>query len=178
MLLLSKQLIDQPVISLQTGQTIAITRLPIIDPRSLKIVGWWCTDQANTQHVLLTTDVRETSHDGMLVNDHSALSNPDELARHREILEINFEPINKLVKTKSRKLGRVTDYCYDEGYMIQKIYVGQSIAKAIGTETLIISRTQIIEISDEHIIVRDLDNKESDAVQLPGLVGKLFGSTN
>ncbi len=178
MLLLSKQLADQPIISLQTGQTIAITRLPIIDPRSLKVVGWWCTDRANRQHVLLTTDVRETSRDGMIVNDHSVLSDPNDLARHREILEINFEPINKIVKTKSRKLGRVTDYCYDEWYVIQKIYVGQSIAKAIGTETLIINRTQIIEISDEYIIVRDLSNKESDSVQLPGLVGKLFGSTN
>ena len=178
MLLLSKELIDQPVLSLQTGRHIATTRLPIINPRSLKIVGWWCTDLNSSQHVLLTEDVREFNRDGIIVNDQTVLCDAEDLIRLQEILEINFEVIDKLVKTKHRKLGKVSDYCFDESYIIQKIYVSQSITKAFGTDILIIGRDQIVEVTDQYIVVRDGSVEETKGVPLPKFAAKLLGNAS
>lgn len=178
MLLLSKELYQIPVHSLQTGGTIAVTESPIINPRSLKIIGWWCTGEQKTKSILLTEDVRETTAHGLLVNDHTALSQPEDLVRLQEILEIKFELLGKIVKTKNRKLGKIYDYCFNEGYVVQKLYVSQSIVKALDTDTLIVDRSRILEVTDSYVLVGDNEVKSTQAVPLPKFVGKFLGTTN
>src|ERR1700754_3393958 len=116
MLKLSGNLINIPVISLRSGRRIAIAESPVINPHNLKIIGWWCkTNRAEGLKVLLTEDVRESAAKGMAINDDSDLSDPEDLVRHKETLNIKFQLLDKVVKTKRQKIGKIQDYSYNDG---------------------------------------------------------------
>jgi hypothetical protein len=92
------------------------------------------------------------------------------LVRHSDILNTQFQLIEKPVKTKRHKLGKVDDYSYNEGLFIQKLYVSKPLHKVFTAEdTLIIDRTQIIEVTDHYILVRDTEVK-AGAEELAGAV--------
>jgi hypothetical protein len=145
--------------SLRTGSQIAVAEAPIINPHNLKILGWWCNGPDGKQ-VLLADEVRDFVPEGIAVNNEEALSDPGDLVRHREVLDINFELMDKLVRTKRQKIGRVNDYSYNDGLFVQKLYVARPLRKVFNAEdTLIIDREQIIEVTDKYIMVRDTEVK-------------------
>lgn len=169
---MSKSLYNQKVMSLRLGSPIAIAVEPIINPHNLKILGWWCKTPGGTkQQVLLAEDVREILPQGLAVNDADALSHSNDLVRHNEILTIHFQLLNKAVKTKRQKLGKVADFAYDnEAMLIQKLYVTRPLTKLFASEdTLIIDRNQIIEVSDHYILVRDGDAKVTEEELAPAI---------
>jgi len=160
MLKLSKSLVNQPLMSLRSGSQIAVATEPIINPHNLKIMGWWCKGVGNKNQVLLADDVREIMPSSIAVNDEEALSAPDDLVRHKEILDVRFELMDKPVKTKRQKLGKVSDFSYNDGLFVQKLYVARPLHKVFTTEdTLIVDRTQILEVTDHYILVRDTEVK-------------------
>ena len=172
MLLLSKSLYNRPVMSLRVGRPIAVAVEPIINPHNLKILGWWCkTPGATKQQVLLSEDVREVMPDGLAINDVDALSHTDDLVRHNVILGLHFQLIDKKVKTKRSKLGKVSDFAYDnQAMLIQKLYVARPLTKLLASEdTLIIDRNQIIEVTDRYILVRDADVKVTEEELAPAI---------
>lgn len=153
-------MVNRPVMSLRSGGQIAIAEEPVINPHNLKIMGWWCRASAGRQLVLLAEDVREIMPNGLAVNDEDDLSAPEDLVRHSDILGVHFELMDKLVKTKRQKLGKVSDYSYNEGMFIQKLYVSRPLHKVFtADDTLIIDRTQIIEVTDHYILVRGTEIK-------------------
>jgi len=163
MLRMSGSLRNQPVLSLQTGKQIALALEPIINPHNLKILGWWCKQPGNGQIVLLADNIREISPKGLIVNGEEDLTAPADLVRHREILDIRFELIAKQVRTKRHKLGKVSDYSYNDGLFVQKLYVARPLIKVFSTEeTLIIDRTQILEVTDHYILVNDSDIRATE----------------
>jgi hypothetical protein len=121
MLMLSKSLVNQRVMSLRSGGQIAVATEPVINPHNLKIMGWWCKAPGGRQLVLLAEDVREIMPSGLAVNDEEALSPPEDLVRHSEVLNARFELTDKPVKTKRHKLGKVSDYSYNDGMFVQKL---------------------------------------------------------
>jgi len=156
--------------SLRTGGQIAIAQLPIINPHNLKILGWWCTAPSGQRTVLLAEDIRESLPAGLAVNDEDALSEPADLVRHKEILEIRFDLMDKQVRTKRHKLGKVSDYSYNDGLFVQKLYVARPLHKVFTSDdTLIVDREQIIEVTDRFILVRDSEIKAT-AEELAGAV--------
>lgn len=163
MLMMSKGLFNKPILSLHAEGQIGIALRPIINPHNLKIIGWWCSSPTTPkQLVLLTESVREMMPNGLAVDNDSALSSPEDLVRHREILDIQFVLLDKLVRTKRHKLGKVSDYTYDESMFVQKIYVARSLVKIFSPEdTLIIDRNQIQEVTDNYILVDDNEVKET-----------------
>jgi uncharacterized protein YrrD len=159
MLQLSGSLLNRPILSLRTGGTIATATEAIINPNNLKIEGFYC--QSNTtrgQLVLLYQDIRDIIPQGFVVNDLDVLTEPTELIRLQDILEIHFELLGKQVQTVSHsKLGKVVDFAAETTTMyVQKVYVGQSIFKNLTGGNLGIDRTQIVEITNKQIIVQDL----------------------
>lgn len=161
---MSGSLFNVPVVSLRVGSAIAIATEPIINPHNLKIIGWWCKEPGNgALCVLLTEDVRETNQAGLAVDNEDSLSPPEDLVRHKETLDVNFQLIDKLVKTKRQKIGKVHDFSYNDGMFVQKLYVARSLIKVFSAEdTVIIDRTQILEVTDTHILVRDTDVKDTE----------------
>jgi sporulation protein YlmC with PRC-barrel domain len=169
MLMLSNTLKNRPVMGLHSGSQIAVAQEPIIDPNNLNIVGWWCqSPQFSGECVLLADDVREVMTAGLAVNDESALSAPSDLARHKDILQIKFQLMDKLVKTKNHKLGKISDFTYDESMSVQKLYVTRPITKLFSSEdTLIIDRNQILEVTDTYILVDEADVKAPKTASAP-----------
>lgn len=166
---MSGTLRNQPVMSLRTGTQAAVATEPIIDPRNLKILGWWCqAPKSKEQLVLLSEDVRERMPSGLAINDEDALSTVADLVRHQETLNLKFQLIDKAVKTKHQKLGKVNDFTYDESMFIQKLYVSHSLRKVFSADdVLMVDRNQILEVTDSYILVDEADVKESAKATLP-----------
>lgn len=145
--------------SLRLGGQVAVALEPIINPHNLKILGWWCKERSGSQPVvLLVDDVRESTSEGLAVDDADVLAAPQDLVRHKEILDIHFKLLDKTVKTKRSRLGKVADFSYNDGMFVQKLYVSRPLHKVFSTEdTLIIDRSQILEVTDSYILVRDTD---------------------
>jgi hypothetical protein len=164
MLKLSASLKNLNVISLRAGGSVALATEPIINPHNLKIIGWWCkTPSSPKPKVLLEDDVRESQTKGLAINDEDELADPEDLVRLKQVLEVNFELPGKLVKTKRSKLGKVSDYSYNDGMFVQKLYVERPLTKVFSAEdTLIIDRTQILEVTDHYILVKDSDVKATE----------------
>lgn len=158
MLMLSKSLLNRPVVSLRSGSQVAMAAKPVINPHNLKILGWWCKMPSGQTRVLLAEDVRELVPDGLAINDEEDLCAPEDLVRHREILDIGFDLIDKPVRTKRQKLGKVSDFSYNDGMFVQKLYVARPLRKVFTTDdTLLIDRSQILEVTDHYILVRDTE---------------------
>ena len=109
------------------------------------------------QGVLLAQDIRDIIPQGFAINDHDAISPTNDLVRLKDVLALKFTLIGKSVYSdRRRKIGKVEDFAFDkDSYFIQKLYVGQSLIKSLGAGTLPIDRTQIVEITDRKIIVRE-----------------------
>lgn len=158
MLQLSGALLGQNVISLRTGAPVAVTIGVVINPNNLKIEGFYCQDRFKKDPlILLTQDIREHNNHGFFINDHEALTEPAELIRLKEILNIGFELTGKPVVTVSKKrLGKISDYAVENAtYYVQKLYVGQSLIKSFSGGQLSVDRNQISEITSKRIVVQD-----------------------
>jgi uncharacterized protein YrrD len=159
MLRLSESLVNRPVMSLRTGQQVAMAVEPIINPNNLKIEGFYCTDRfSKGELVLLYQDIRDIISQGFVIDDHDVLTPPDELVRLKEVMETGFTLIGKSVETVNRQhIGKVSDYATElETMYVQKIYVSQSLFKNLAGGNLGIERNQINEITDRKIIINEL----------------------
>lgn len=145
--------------SLRTGTQIATVTSPIFNPTNLKIEGFYCIDRFdNKQLVLLYQDIRDIIPQGFVVDDHDNLSDPEELIRLKDIMDLRFELLGKQVETVSKhKVGKVSDYAAETSTMfVQKLYVSQSVLKSFTGGSLSVDRTQIQEITNKKIIISDL----------------------
>jgi sporulation protein YlmC with PRC-barrel domain len=159
MLQLSQSLLNRPILSLRTGTTIGTTTTPLINPNNFKIEGLYCIDRFDKREaILLYQDIRDVLPQGIVVNDHEALSDPAELVRLDKIIKLKFELIGKPVVTVSKdRIGKVTDYATEiETMYIQKLYVGQSLLKSFTGGSLSVDRSQIYEITTKKVIINDL----------------------
>ncbi|HEX7368548.1 MAG TPA: hypothetical protein VF261_02735 [Candidatus Saccharimonadales bacterium] len=164
MLQLSASILNRPVMSLRTNTQVATATAPVINPDNLKIEGFYCTDRFNnTQLILLYQDVRDVIPQGLVVNDHDVLVEPEELVRLKQVLELRYELIGKPIETISKhKVGKVSDYAVETTTMyIQKLYAAQSILKSFTGGSLSIDRSQINEITNRRIIINDLEKRSA-----------------
>ncbi len=169
MLQLSTSLLNQPVMSLRTGGVIATTESAIINPNNLKIEGFYCNDHFGKKKlILLSQDVRDVISQGVVVDDHDALTEAGELIRLNSVLELKFELIGKPVQTVTKeKVGKVNDFAADkETLYIQKLYVGQSLLKSLSTGQISIDRDQIVEITNRKVVIKELLKPTKSGVTL------------
>lgn len=167
MLTLGKQLEGKEILSLRIGRPVGATTEPIINPNNLKIEGWHAIESSKKENrIMLSQDVRDILPQGFVVNDHDALTPENELIRLQDLLDQNFTLVGKHVVSDSRrKLGKVTDYAFEKNSMfIQKLYVAQSVVKSFSGGTLILDRSQIIEISHKKIVVKEPTVNEGEVV--------------
>ncbi len=169
MLVLSRRLLGTPIMSLQTGSQIGKTDEPIIDPRRLHIVAFYCVCgglklDGGQPAILHTSDIRELSDLGIIINSSDDIMAPKELVRLSEVIEFNFKLRGIAVVTEhGEKLGTVEDYTTDSlTFLIHKLHVKRPLLKSFNTSDLIIDREQILEVSNQRILVRSATIK-SDA---------------
>ena len=156
MLKLSATLLDVPIMSIRTGGEVARTESLLINPNNLKIEGFYCTDRfSNEPLLLLPQDIREVLPQGLAVNDHEVLVEPEELVRLKDIIAIDFQIIGKYAVSEQRKkLGKIVDFAIETSSLyVQKLYVQQSLIRNFNGGQLSIDRSRIIETSPDAIMV-------------------------
>ncbi|HSX41029.1 MAG TPA: hypothetical protein VLF21_00085 [Candidatus Saccharimonadales bacterium] len=164
MYVLATQLKGLPVLSLQTGQPIASVDRPIMQGSDLEIMALHCRmgRLRNQEGVILMRDIRQVAADCIIIDSFDEIEDVNEIVRLKEIAEKNFDPIGKMVVSESgQKLGKVEDYTINlKTFLLQKLYVHQSVMKSILFNNLVVDRTQIIEISPRQFVVRDATVKQ------------------
>lgn len=158
MLRFSEYYTDKDIMSLRVGAPIGHALTPIINPANLRIEGWFATERRNKEEMILpANEIREIVARGFIVNDHDAITHPDDLVRMDSLVRMRFQVIGKTVKTdQKRRLGKVSNYTVDDqSMMIQKLYVSRGAVRGLTKQELVIDRNQIVEINDKAIIVRD-----------------------
>lgn len=169
MLKLANSLLNQSVLSLRTGGVVARIESAIINPNNLKIEGFYCVDSQNRQRlVLLVQDIRDFVQQGIVVDDHDVLVKSEELIRLKQVLELDYALIGKPVQTvKKEKLGKVNDYAVDAAtFYIQKLYVERSLLKSLSSGQLSIDRTEIVEVTDKRVIIKELQKTAKSGVPI------------
>jgi uncharacterized protein YrrD len=158
MLILGLRLIGMPIMGLQTGTKLAITKSPIIDPSNLRIVAYEVDGPllAEKPSFLRMNDVREISPVGMIIDSNDEFIGAEDVIKIKELLDIGFEIIGLTVIDESKhKLGKVNNYNIDAtSFTIQQLNVKPGIIKSLGDTELLIHRSQIIEINNKSIIVK------------------------
>lgn len=153
--------------SLQTGTQVGTAIKHIIDPRRLNITAFYCEGPliGFAPAILHVSDIRELSGLGFIIDSSDDIMPSDDLVRLEEILEYNFELEGKqVVQEDGRKLGKIINYTIDsDSFYIVKLHVKPTLMQSFGHAELLIDRTQISEINDKHIVVRNPDVKATGA---------------
>ena len=148
-----------PVISIQTGAPIGFVYKPIIDPDTLKIIAFRLTGRLarKPRNILDVKSVREYSKFGLVIDDVDELIGPDDVIKISKVISLNFGLLALKVETKKgTKLGHLSDYTVtDDDFTVQQIIVKRSLFRSFLNPELIISRKEIVEITDYKIIVKD-----------------------
>jgi len=158
MLLPGSKLINTPIMGLQTGAKLAQTSKAIIDPSNLKIIGYIVDGPLLSDHpsIIRMADVRELSDIGMIIDSNDEFIGTEDVIKVNEIYRLNFDPIGmKISEENGGKLGVVSDYNVDSSsFIIQQLSVRRGLIKSLTTSSLLVHRSQIIEINNKEIIVK------------------------
>lgn len=169
MLTLGSQFDGTPVLGLQTGVKLAQMTKPIIDPANLKIVAYTLSGPLLSEHpsLLMTDDIREISTIGVIVDSSDDFIGLSDVIKIEELSKVNFNIVGKNVIDETKnKLGKVEDYSFDsDSFVIQQLHVKRGILKGFTETSLIMHRSQIVEINDKHIIVRTTAKKIESVVE-------------
>ncbi len=152
------QLTHLPIISLQTSDTVAWTERPVIDMSKLQIVGLYCHIPSQRPPVLLVArDFRQLAADCLIIDNEDDLVDPSDIIRLQDILNANYSPLQKAVfTTAGQRLGTVEDYNFEpDSLRLHQLLVRPSLLKSWLGSNLTISRSQIVDLTPQHITVRD-----------------------
>lgn len=177
MLILHQRLLSVPILSLQTGAPLGYTKEIIIDPRQLKVVAFYCEGQHIAgPAVLHTSDIREFSPLGIIVDDADSLMPPDQLVRLQEVLDFRFDLLGKpVIDTQKLKLGKVEDFSVDaESFFVIKLQVRQSLLKNFMGANALIDRNQIVEVTDKQIVVHGNEVRHKAAEHASAIIQNPF----
>ncbi len=159
MLLTDNDLLNQPILSLQTGKKIAQISYPIVNPEDLSIVAFELSGRfldKDQESFLLVSDIREQSKFGMIIDSSDEIVAKDDVINLRQILDLEFELINLPVyDQKNNFLGKVKQYTIVPGFfLIYQLIVDRPLLKSWFDNQLIIDRKQIIDVKPDRIIIK------------------------
>lgn len=167
MLILASKLNNFPVLSLQLGIAIAHTDRAIIDPAELKLVAFSLSkvigDAVKPSNILVLDDVREFSPRGFIIDSAESLIDADDVLKIKQIMALHFDLIGlKVVSESGKKIGKVIDYSIDiSSFMVYQIIVRRPALQSFITSELTINRSQITEIDDYSVTIRNDSEKIS-----------------
>lgn len=167
MLIVGSRFINTPVMSLQTGSELARTSREVIDPRTLEIIAYELEGPLLTERpsLLRIADVREFSDIGIIVDSSDEFVSPDDIIKLGDIYKLHFTLLGKhVIDQKHRKLGKVNGYTIDTtGFLVQQLSVKRPLLKSLNDTELLVHRSQIVEVTDTHIIVRSMTEEIKDS---------------
>jgi sporulation protein YlmC with PRC-barrel domain len=148
---------------LQTGTKLAVTKTPIIDPSNLRIVAYEVDGPLLSERpsFIRIADVRELSDIGMIIDSNDEFIGVKDVIAIQKIYDLGFKLLGLSVVDESKhKLGKVSDYTVDSSdFVIQQLNVARSVMRSLTETSLLVHRSQIIEINDTTITVRNTAKK-------------------
>lgn len=169
MLVLGSTISGTPIMSLQTGRRLASAGDPIIDPRNLTIVAYYCKDHVfrNKIYILRTADIRDYGSMGFIIDSVDELVEPEDIINIQKVIDIKFNIIGLNVEDEDKvKLGKVENYSVEsKTFLIEQIKVRRPLLKSFNDTGLLISRNQIVEVTDEKIVVRSTKVKAEEKIK-------------
>jgi sporulation protein YlmC with PRC-barrel domain len=158
MLITIAQMLNTPVMSLQTGTELARIDQPIIDPHNLKIMAFYVHGMRLDFEpaILFTDDIRELGNMGAIVDSTDNIMPPDGLVRLQQLIAYNFKLDGiRVIDDHKHKLGRVENYTINpDTFEVQQLYLKPTFSKQFSLASLTIDRSQIINIDNQKIVVR------------------------
>lgn len=167
MLLTGSQLLDMPVMGLQTGKELAQTSKAIINPHNLTVIAYLVEGQHLDYNpsYLRIADVRELGSLGMIVDSSDEFIQTDDIITDKSIYELDFTLEGKhVVDEQGEKIGKVTDYVVDvDSFVIQQLNVKKPLLKSFSDDEVLVHRGQIVEVNDTVIIIKSgkVDEKQA-----------------
>lgn len=158
MLISGSELLDTPVMSLQTGKELARTKKAIVNPHNLSIIAYLLEGEHldNDPSYLRIADIREVGNLGIIVDSSDEFIETDDIITDEAIYALDFEVVDKhVLDDKRKKLGKVSDYTVDiDSFMIQQLTVKRPFLKSLTDDELLVSRRQIVEVTDDAIVIK------------------------
>lgn len=160
MLINGSKLSNAKILSLHIGGPVATVKRPVIEPSSFKIIALEVAGpliRGEVGNILDVADIREVANVGIIIDSTDDLVQQDDVIKVAEILKLNFALVGLKVKTrKGAKLGKVIDFVLDtETFMIQQLIVHRPMTKSLIDPELTIPRSEIVEVNDYEVIVKD-----------------------
>lgn len=184
MLINGSSLLGRPVLSLHIGGAIGEVQSIIVDPNELKIVALFLAGpliKPGDANLLETKSIREFSKLGMIVDSSDELLQQDEVVALDKIIQLNFRVDGLTVEDeKGAKLGKVVDFTVDVlDFRIMQLVVKRPILKALLDSELVIGRSEIVEVTDTKIIVKNevskTNKKKAEAEFIPNFINPFRG---
>ena len=184
MLVYNSRLTGTPILSVQAGGPIGQISSSIVDPDNLQIIAFRLTGPVISpdQNILDAKSIREYSEYGMVIDSVDELVSSSDVIKIKQVLELNFDLLTLKVETKKgSKLGKVSDYTLTAGdFIVQQLIVKRPIAKSLIDPELTIPKSEIVEITDYKIVVRDEEKtikKKAETVEfIPNFVNPFRSS--
>ncbi len=161
MLLIGSKMIGMPVLSLHVGGRIANTTMDIIDPEELRVIAYTVDGPAikndpEVGDILDTSDIREVSNSGLIIDSADRLVNREDVIKLDKIMGLSFSLIGlKVVTEDGKKIGHVSDYTLDAStFMVYQLIIRRPFMSSLIDPELTVNRSQIIEIDDYKVTIK------------------------
>lgn len=160
MLVYNSKLVGQPVLSVQAGGPIGYIAASVVEPDTLKIIAFILDGpmlKNSNANILDVSSIREYSNYGFVIDDIDELVEKDDVIKISKIMDLNFSLTGLKVETKKgSKLGKVIDFSVtSEDFVLKQVVVKRPAIKSFIDPELIISRKEIVEVTDYKLIVKD-----------------------
>lgn len=159
MLIPADNLVQVPVMSLQTGGELARTKAALIDPRNLTILAYELNGPLlDTQpSYVRIADIREVSNLGFIVDSSDEFVSLDDIIKLKEVHDFGFELLGiNVFDEHHHKLGKVSGYVVEAGsFIIQQLQVKRPLFRSLSDTELLVNRSQIVNVTNEEVTVKD-----------------------
>ena len=172
MLINNSRLVGCPILSLHVGGRIARVTETLVDPDTLKIIACRVDGPLvgkEVGEILPMSSIREFSRLGMIVDSADEFVEPDDIIRIKNLLQLNFSLLGLKAETKKgHKLGKVADFTVEpESWQIQQLIIQRPMMQSFLDPELMVARSQISEINDYKVIIKDSTAKAKSKAKAP-----------
>lgn len=158
MLISIQELLGGEVISLETGNSVALIRQPIIDPKNGKVLAFDVRVGFITHRKIISqVDIVEWQRMALIIHHEDDLTDPEKVVRVNNLLKKKSRVLGKKAKTvSSQRLGRVVDLYVDTtSGMIVKYVIGHSIFFNFLEHGRILPASSVKKIDKKAVIFKD-----------------------
>lgn len=159
MQILASHLAQMTILTFHNGRLLGTAGELIVDLDRLEVQAIHCrlVIPVKGTPVLMMRDICEIGQDHILVGSEDDIIDASEIVRLKPHLNHPFHVLHKPVITQSgHRLGITEDYTVSgTTYQLQRLYVRRTIFSSLTVGNTIIDRSQIVEVTPKHFVVRE-----------------------